>query len=98
MIQPFKVTVMEPYALAINAPKPLVPHPNTLKGKVVGVLWNSKAEGDIVLQQICKILTEEYGVKETRFFKKKSASGPAKPQQLDDLAKQAEVFVTGVGD
>jgi len=96
--QLIKFSIIEPHPVAIDAPKKLASPLSSLEGKVVGALWNSKAEGDEVLQQILKILREQYHVKDTPFFQKKSASGPAKPAQLDEIAGKVDAFVTGIGD
>jgi hypothetical protein len=93
-----KFSMVEPYYLLIEQPKKLATHLDSLEGKVVGALWNSKAEGDGTLNEIMTVLKEQYGVKETRFFRKPSASGPAKPKQLDEIAGQVDAFVTGIGD
>jgi hypothetical protein len=95
---PLSFSIIEPYALVIDHPVELAPHLDTLEGKVIAALWNSKAEGDETLQYILKNLVDQYGVKETLFFKKKSSSGPAKADQLDAIWREADAFVTGIGD
>lgn len=96
---PITLELIEPRHLVIEEPTRLAPRSlRSLEGRVVGGLWNSKAEGDETMRQILKLLVEEYGAKETRFFKKPSASGPAKPGQLDEIAQGVDAFVTGIGD
>ena len=97
-VDQIKFSMVEPYYLLIDQPKKLATHFESLEGKVVGALWNSKAEGDETLNQILAVLKDQYGVKETRFFRKPSASGPAKPKQLDEIASQVDAFITGIGD
>jgi len=91
-------SILEPYALPIDAPRELASPLGSLEGKVVGALWNTKPEGDDVLKQILAILEQQYGVKETRFFKKPSAGAPAKKKLLEEISPQVDAFVVGVGD
>jgi hypothetical protein len=98
MTHPISFSILEPYALPIEAPRDLASPLESLEGKVIGALWNTKPEGDDVLQQILGILKEQYHVKETRFFKKPSAGAPAKKKLLQEIAPDVDAFVVGVGD
>ncbi len=98
MVQADRIKMVEPFYLAIEAPKKMARPLDSLKGKVVGALWNNRPEGDVVMEQILKILVEQYGVKETRFFKKLYCGAPAPKEQLDEWAKQVDAFITGIGD
>lgn len=91
-------SILEPYALPIEAPTELASPLESLEGKVVGALWNTKPEGDDVLQQILELLKEEYHLKETRFFKKPSAGAPAKKKLLQEIVPDVDAFIVGVGD
>lgn len=96
--EPIRFTMLEPFGLQLQTPKALAAPLPSLEGKVIGALWNSKAEGDEVLGLVLKILKEKHGARDVKLYKKKHASGPAPPAQLDELARLADAFVTGVGD
>jgi hypothetical protein len=96
--QGISFSILEPYALPIEAPTELASGLDSLEGKVVGALWNTKPEGDDVLQQILALLKEQHQVKETLFFKKPSAGAPAKKKLLQEIAPHVDAFIVGVGD
>ena len=72
--------------------------PNTLEGKTLGLLENSKANSDKVLAELGRMLQEKYGLKEVRMFNKHSASLPTKPEVTEDMLNGVDVLITGVGD
>lgn len=72
--------------------------PNSLQGKTLGLLENSKANSDKVLHELGRILQEKYGLKEVRQFSKHSASLPTKPETIQEMLDGVDVLITGVGD
>ena len=72
--------------------------PNSLEGKTLGLLENSKANSDKVLNELGRILQEKYGLKEVRMFNKHSASLPTKSEVIEDMLNGVDVLITGVGD
>ena len=72
--------------------------PNSLKGKTLGLLENSKANSDKVLHELGRILQEKYGLKEVRNFSKHSASLPTKPETIQEMLDGVDLLITGVGD
>ena len=72
--------------------------PNSLQGKTLGLLENSKANSDKVLNELGRILQEKYGLKEVRNFSKHSASLPTKPETIQEMLDGVDLLVTGVGD
>ena len=72
--------------------------PNTLEGKTLGLLENSKANSDKVLNELGRMLQEKYGLKEVQMFNKHSASLPTKPEVVEDMLNGVDVLITGVGD
>ncbi len=72
--------------------------PRSLEGKTLGLLENSKANSDKVLNELGRILQEKYGFREVRMFSKHSASLPTKPETIEDMLNGVDVLITGVGD
>jgi len=72
--------------------------PNTLEGKTLGLLENSKANSDKVLAELGQMLKDKYGLKEVRMFSKHSASLPTKSETVEDMLNGVDVLITGVGD
>ena len=72
--------------------------PKDLQGKHVGLIENTKFNSDRLLQKIGDILKAEYGVAETRMWRKDNSSVPANARIIGELTKACEVMVAGVGD
>jgi hypothetical protein len=73
------------------------PRPIDLAGKVVGLLDNTKEQGDIILSTVGQALRERYGVAEVVIQRKEFFSKPAKPELIDDMAKKVQVAIAAVG-
>jgi hypothetical protein len=74
------------------------PRLDTLEGKVVGLIDNSKTNSDRFLARVAELLTERYGVAQVITHRKPSASRPIAPDMADDLAAKCDLVVAAVGD
>lgn len=72
--------------------------PHSLKGLRVALVENTNHNSAEVLERIGKILVEEYGVAEARLFRKKHSSTPMHEAILEDIRKNFDVAIAGVGD
>ena len=72
--------------------------PETLQGKTLGLLENSKANSDKVLHELGQMLKEKYDLKDIVMFNKHSASLPTKPDVVQDMLNQVDILITGIGD
>jgi len=72
----------------------------TLKGKGIrlGVLDNSKANADHLLQMIVDGVKKEYKVDSVVYKRKPASSRPATEQMLDELAKEADLVISAMAD
>ena len=75
-----------------------VDRPATLEGKRIGLIDNTKFNSDRLLEKIGEILKSEYGVAETRMFRKHNASVPAHEEIIQEIRKSCDAMVAGVGD
>ena len=74
------------------------PRPDSLQGKRVGLIENTKFNSDRLLQKIGDILKAEYGVAETRMWRKRNSSVPADDAIIAELRTSCDVMVAGIGD
>ena len=74
------------------------PRPDSLAGKRVGLIENTKFNSDRLLQKIGDVLRSEYGAAETRMWRKHNASVPAHQEIIDELRQSCDVMVAGIGD
>ncbi len=73
------------------------PRPPNLSGKVLGLLDNSKEQADIILHTIGEALCERYGVEKVIVRRKEHYSKPAPKEMIDEMAKQVDVVIAGLG-
>ena len=69
-----------------------------LAGKVVGFIDNAKPNFGVLAGDLGELLKSKYGVKQVITRRKRSASVPANPEVIDELASVCDVVITGSGD
>ena len=52
---------------------------------------------DVIFEEVGKLMQERYPEVELRFFRKESVSG-MKPEMMEDMKKECDAVVTGLGD
>jgi hypothetical protein len=80
-----------------RVPLQRAPRPMDLAGKVVGLLDNTKEQGDLILAAVGEGLRERYGVANVISRRKAYFSRPADPALLDEMAKEVDVAVAALG-
>src|SRR3546814_289231 len=76
----------------------IAPKLESLQGKRLGLLDNSKTNAEKYLKMVGKILVDRYGVAEVKLFRKDALSKPAPAEVLDELVANCDFAVTGIGD
>lgn len=71
--------------------------PADLAGKVVGLLDNTKEQGELILQTIGDALRERHGIARAILRRKDHYSKPAPGKLIDELAREAQVVVVALG-
>jgi len=69
-----------------------------LAGKVVGFIDNAKPNFGVLAGDLGELLKAKYGVAQVIVRRKRSASVPANPEVIDELARVCDVVITGSGD
>ena len=75
-----------------------LPQFSDLRGKVVGLLDNSKPNAGKLAERFATLLKERYGVANVITRRKISAQQGAPKEYLDELASQADFILSGLGD
>ena len=68
------------------------------RGIRLGVLDNSKANADHLLNLIIEGVKKEFNVDSVVMKRKPASSGPATDRVLDELAKEADVVISAMAD
>ncbi|HSC02541.1 MAG TPA: hypothetical protein VLC49_04455 [Solirubrobacteraceae bacterium] len=76
----------------------LASRPANLSGVKIGLLENGKQNARRLLEDVADVLRERYGAGEAQLRRKEIFSQPAPPELVDELSRQAEVVVVGIGD
>ena len=71
---------------------------DTLKGKVVGFIDNSKPNFQYLADDLAALLVERHGVAAVVRHRKLSASIPAPTEFIADVQRQCDLVITGSGD
>ena len=90
--------ILDPTVEPRRQPLTYVPRPDSLKGKRIGLVENTKYNSDKLLQKIGEILKQEYGAAEARMWRKHNSSVPAHQEIIDDAKRTVDVVVAGIGD
>ena len=69
-----------------------------LTNKRVGVIDDSKSNAKELLEEITALLHERHGVADQKYHRKPSASKPAAPEVIKELAEECDYVIVGVGD
>ena len=73
------------------------PRPADLAGKVVGLLDNTKEQGNLILETLGAALIEKYGVARVVMRRKEHYSKPATNDLIDEMAKEVDVAIAALG-
>ena len=88
---------IDPTAGGGKARVALAPRPMDLAGKVVGLLDNTKEQGELILRTIGDTLRERHGVARIVTRRKEHYSKPATADIIDEMAKEVQVAIAAVG-
>jgi hypothetical protein len=90
--------VYDPVAPCLTAPKHARRALDTLSGKVVGFIDNSKPNFNLLVEDLAEALTSRHGVATVVKRRKRSASQGAPETLMRELVEQCDAVITGSGD
>jgi hypothetical protein len=89
-------TVLDPTGERRPATRELLPRPDALRGRTVGLLDISKAGGDVVLDRLEELLRAD-GVRVLR-YRKPTFARPAPVDLRHEIAEHCEVVIEALAD
>lgn len=92
------IEILDPTVEVATQPVTFVPRPESLAGKRIGLVENTKFNSDRLLQKIGDILVAEYGAADARIWRKRNASVPAHEEIVQEIRATCDAMVAGIGD
>lgn len=93
-----RYTLIDPTTLPIVPEFQGAPRLADLHDKRVGVIDDSKVNAKEYLEQLTDLLNERFGVTSIKYHAKPSASKPADPAVVAEMAAECDYVIVGVGD
>ena len=94
-----RIAILDPRAPAGIAPVQQAWQPlDTLEGKVVGFIDNSKPNFHFLVDDLAELLVARYGVASVVKHRKLAASIPAPESAVQDVGARCDLVITGSGD
>ena len=93
-----RIKILDPTIAAERADSVVAKRFADLDGKILGLLSNSKVNGDHLLDLVHQRLAARYRIEGVVTMAKASASRVADAAMLDALARDCDVVVTAIGD
>ena len=70
----------------------------SLAGKTVGIVWNSKPNGDALFEEFVDRASETQEIGEMRWYRKPNAANGADASLLDQVAEECDAALVALGD
>ena len=90
--------LLDPTTEAATQAIAYAPRPDSLRGKRVALIENTKFNSDKLLVKVGEILKKEYGAAEYKMWRKHNSSVPAHDEIIDEAKRGVDCVVAGVGD
>ncbi len=99
MTVPFKtVQILDPRAEDVPQELGLSDKLPNLEGKTIGLLENRKYHADAFLQELQRVLVDDYGASQVIYATKFTYSAACSQETLDSLTSQCDAVVHGIAD
>jgi hypothetical protein len=92
------VRVYDPRGVVEAKKATIAPRVKTLAGLKLGILDNTKWNGNKLLRKVLARLEGEHNFAETNYYRKESFSKVAAPELITKIVAENDVVVTAIGD
>ena len=93
-----QLLVVDPTTRPIIAEFSGAPRLRDLSNLRIGLIDDSKKNAKEFLEEVADVLNERFGVTSVKYHAKPSASKPADPSLVAEMAKECDYVVVGIGD
>ena len=98
MTQQKEYVLVNPTSKPIVAPFNGAPRLSSLAGTRLGVIDDSKKNADVLLEELVELLRTRYEISDVKWHRKPSASRPADPAAVRELAEHCDWVMIAIGD
>ncbi|MEE9284925.1 MAG: hypothetical protein V3V35_04250 [Dehalococcoidia bacterium] len=92
------LVVLDPTSAPLPVDARIAPRPDTLDGKVLGLLDNHKRNAVGLLDGVHELLSQRYELAGVVRASKPDVSRPCPQEIIDELAGSCDLVVTAIGD
>ncbi len=93
-----QIVLLDPTAEDEPEQSALVPRLPSLEGRRIGLLDNTHRNVDVYIDEVGRILKEEYGVAEIVYLRKANANSAAAASILKEMVSRADAVIHAVAD
>ncbi len=93
-----RMFVVDPTAKPVAAEFAGAPRLRDLAGLRIGLIDDSKKNAREFLEEVADALNRRLGVASVKYHAKPSASKPAEPSVIEEMARECDYVIVGVGD
>lgn len=90
--------LVNPTTQANVAPFSGAPRLPSMAGTRLGIIDDSKRNADVLLEELAEVLRTRYEITEVKWHRKPSASRPADPDAIKELAENCDSVIIAIGD
>ena len=98
MTQANEHVLVNPVTQPVVAPFDGAPRLASLAGTRLGIIDDSKRNADVLLEELADLLRTRYEITDVKWHRKPSASRPADPLAIKELAEQCDSVIIAIGD
>ena len=90
--------ILDPTVEPRRQPLTYVPRPDSLKGKRIGLVENTKFNSDKLLLKITERLKARYGMRMVKMARKKSSGSAVYDHDIAEFKTKVDWVLAGIGD
>lgn len=90
--------LIDPTVKSAAQQRTIAPRLDSLEGKTIGLLTNSKVNADVLLRETAALFGARHQCKVLDLASKQNASAPAPGGIIKDLAQECDFLITAMGD
>ena len=98
MTQTNEHVLVNPVTQPVIAPFNGAPRLASLAGTRIGLIDDSKRNADVLLEELAELLRTRYEITDVKWHRKPSASRPADPAAIKELAEECDSVIIAIGD